>query len=243
MKQILIMSVLFISSITVAQNGNDFVAPEVKTAEMPAAIPADHQAIIESEKVINRINSDAYFKLQQQVKQAKLNELVALANKGTAEASASACKANQKFCKDAGISIAVDTTQTEAEKEKIRIEEEIEEKKRATLRKAKQQYSNDRARLNQVRINSVSQNEAMLNIDGSQVVLSSGETWNDIKLVSINADSSITIKAIRSGQSRKVSGSTTANYPTGNIQPLVLADEDEGEESSNSNNLLFPVKQ
>ena len=206
-----------------AQESN-FPTPELKSAETPAAIPADHQAILESKEIVDRVMDDQYFKLIDNAKIAKMNEVIAIAHKGEAEANAVVNELTKHTNQP-----VIDSASQSSEDNKEAAEKA---KKSEAEAKYKSKLNSDKALLNRLVLASISSNSALIRINGSTSEMTVGSTANGIKLVSINlANHAVNVSTVSTGQSKVLKLSDYSEVSTGNIKPLKKADE--GQSSKN----------
>lgn len=195
-------------------------APELMSSEKPAAIPADHKAVIESEQIVEKINKDSFFHSQMMVKLSKNEEQIAISRRLAAEANAEACKADRSFCNGSNIA-SQEMSQTEIDAQRKKDAEAASEKAIAdSIRAASNE---EKAKLNSVVLKGLTNEEAFLNISGLDVTLRKGASYQGIKVGSINA-SSVFIVGTKYGNSREVSVNESLNRNSSNIKPIFKAE-------------------
>lgn len=198
---------------------SEFDAPELKSAESPAAIPEDHKAILESEKIVSRVNSDEYFLYVNQVKVAKLKEMIALARKGEAEANALACKASPTVCKTAGVAVSAPVAEND-KKSTDEKDKEVQSIKEAQAQaKLRNAIAAEKNKLSAIKLSAVSNGEAIINYQGETITLPVGGQHDGFKLTSIS-HSSVQVRGLTMGQIRTVGMNGMNYFPTGHIKPI-----------------------
>lgn len=192
--------------------------PELKSAEAPAAIPEDHKAVIESAEIVARVNNDAFFKLSNELKEAKLREIIALARKGEAEANAAACKSNPHTCARLGIVNNAVSENKEEDKGKSEQAAVLAAQSEA-IAKSRMIANQEKNILEGIHLSGIEGNKAILRFEGRVVSLPVGGTHANVKLLSVDTNSA-TIKGMRSGLTRTIHVNEMHSFPTGQIRPV-----------------------
>lgn len=223
--------------VVLAQDSTAFDAPLFTTADHPVAIPADHAAIIESEKIVARINSDEFFKLQKQVQAAKLTENLAVAEQATAEAQAKACQANKVYCRNGLTQKTVKSSESETATP-VRFAEAYRQPQSEIAQQREQSRADEeRATLSSIRLVAIIGNDVIVQLKGERQTLRVGSIIDDVKLVSISGDKSATFKGTKSATTRTLHVSAYGTYPTNHIKPI----DDSKDAKVNQQNQFGPM--